>query len=85
MRSQYDIVADKEGILHVPGRMVLGEIKGFKIVPIRLYLRSFSDIESQVQEDVTNFLVDLGNRVQRAAGGRSSRQRNINGCIYRNV
>ena len=43
--SQETTVGDKEGILHVPGRVVFRNIKGLKIVIIVLYVRATGDFE----------------------------------------
>ena len=40
------VVLDEEGVLHVTGGMILGEVQGGEDVPIVLDLRSLSDAES---------------------------------------
>lgn len=40
------VMLDKERILHIAGRMVLGEIQGREDMPVVLDFRSLSDAES---------------------------------------
>ena len=40
------VMLDEEGVLHVTGGMVLGEVQGGEDMPIILDLRTLSDAES---------------------------------------
>ena len=52
------VVLDEEGVLHVTGGMILGEVQGGEDVPIVLDLRSLSDAESSPAKYIANFFVD---------------------------
>ena len=64
MGPQNDIVFHIKRILHIPGRMILGNIQGLKIVVIRLDFRTFHDGKPKAGKDRADFLTDLGNRVE---------------------
>ncbi len=51
MGTQNNIVGDVESILHVAGRMVFGDIEGFKIVVVQLHIWALNNRESQTLED----------------------------------
>ncbi len=47
MGAQQHGVADKKGILHIAGRMILGEIECFEVVKIMLDLRTFGNLKTK--------------------------------------
>ena len=59
---------DEEGVLHIAGRMVVGEVHGTVDVPVVLHLGSLGEGESQTGEDVDNLVLDNGQRMARAQG-----------------
>jgi hypothetical protein len=51
MGTQQDGVIDIKGIMHIPGRMVLRDIEGLKIVIIKLYIRAFGNCEAKIDKN----------------------------------
>jgi hypothetical protein len=78
MSSQDHIVSYKEGVLHVPCRMVLGKIQSFKIIKIELDFRALFNRESQGYEYSDYLIKDFSYGVEMSPGCKTSRDRDIN-------
>ena len=75
--AEHYVVRDIEGILHVPGRVVFGNIERLEIIIIQFHIRPFDDLKSQTQEDLGDFHADSGYGMEMTKLGYSARQRNI--------
>ena len=51
MGAQQHIVVDKKGILHVPGRMVLGKVQRLEVIIIEFDLGPFGYLETKAGEN----------------------------------
>src|ERR1700689_272927 len=72
MGAEETAVFKPKSILHVPGGMVGGDVEGVEIVMLGFHLGSVDYGEAQGGEELLQFLLDLGYRVQGAgadAGG----------------
>ena len=45
--SQENIIANVKGVLHIPGRMMLGYVKRFKVIEIRINFWSVGNGKTQ--------------------------------------
>jgi hypothetical protein len=72
---------EEEGVVHLAGRMALGEIQFCKIVVVGLDIRTFGDGESHVGEDRGQFIHHLAERMDPAllGGGFAQWQRDVDG------
>ena len=55
--AQQEVVRNVEGVLHVPGRVVLGQVQRFKVKIVVVDFRAFDDIEAHMHEDLFDFPV----------------------------
>jgi hypothetical protein len=63
MRSEKPFLRDEESVLHVPGRVILGNIERFEIVIVILHVRAARDLEPHAEENIDNFVHHLGDRM----------------------
>ena len=52
MGPHQQITAEIEGVLHVPGRMVLGDVQRSEVVVVPLYLRPLGHAVAEAQEQI---------------------------------
>src|SRR4029077_12020398 len=69
---------DVERVHVVADRVEFGNVEGFEIVIRRFDFRAFDDGEADGDEDVLNFLEDLGDQVMRADGANDAGEREVN-------
>jgi hypothetical protein len=81
MGAKENLVGNIKSIMHVPGRVMLGDIKGFKIIIIQLYLRSLSEAEAEGGKDFNHSLGNLGDRMFCPQGDAATRERDINALL----
>src|SRR3546814_6060711 len=79
MRAQQPAVAEVEGVVHRPRRVVRGEIQGLEVVPVVLDLRAVGQLVAQAAEDVGDALDRAADRMQAAARGVAAGQRDVDG------
>ena len=79
--SQDDIVRYVKGVLHVSGRVILGDVQGLEIVPVAFDLGPFHDVESQPHKNIADFLGDPADRVKTAQGNRPAGKGDIDVCL----
>ena len=48
--AQHDVVVHVEGVLGVPGGMVLGQVQKLKVIMIQFDFRALHDVEAQARE-----------------------------------
>ena len=75
VRAQYLALAilirlQEERVVHLAGRMALGEVQRREIVIVGLDIRTFGDREAHVGEDRGDLVDDLADRMDTAALGR---------------
>ena len=61
--AQEQVILHKEGILHVPGRVILGEVERFEIIVVELDFRPFGNQKTKPGKDIADLLNDQGNRM----------------------
>ena len=66
MGAQQNGVGNIEGILHVPGRMLGGEVQGFEVIKVILHFRPADDLETKAGKNRTDFPGHPVDGVQRA-------------------
>ena len=68
MRTEHDVRTGlyEEGVLHVPGRMVVSEVHRRIHVPVVLDFRSFGQCEAKARKDIYNLILHDGERMARA-------------------
>ncbi len=66
MGSQDDVVFDIEGVLHVPRRMVLGDVQRLEIIIIQLDFRPFHHRKAKTGKDSADLFPDLRDRMETA-------------------
>src|SRR5258708_5574135 len=54
------VLIDIEGILHIPGRVVLGHVEGGEVMPVVFDLRTFCNGEAQSPEYIDDLVADQG-------------------------
>ena len=50
--AQQEIVRNVEGVLHITGRMILGQIQRFKVKVVVVNFRAFDYVEAHMHEDL---------------------------------
>ncbi len=68
---------DEEGVLHLPGRVVRGEVQGVEVEPLRLDLGALGDLVPHGHEDVGDTLHERGERVPGAGRDAVVRQGDV--------
>ncbi len=63
MGSQNHLIRNKEGGLHLSGRMPFGNIEGLKIVVVQFHFWPFHHFKTQTREDINNLLQNLSDRM----------------------
>ncbi len=53
-------VGDEEGVLHVAGGMVGGDVEAFEVVVFGFDFGAVGDLEAELGEDFFDFFLDLG-------------------------
>ena len=66
--AQHDVLGHIEGVLHIPGGMVLGHVQAGEVVLVVLDLGAFVDFKAHTGENVDDLVLDQGDGMQ-AAGG----------------
>ena len=61
--AEQHLFGHEQGVLHVPGRMVLGKVQGLEVVVIQLDLGAFGDVEAHAAEDGGDVLDGPGDQV----------------------
>ena len=64
MGSKQHLVVDVEGVLHVPGRVVEGQVEQGEVVVVQLDLRPVEHLEAHADEGVPDGPIGLGHGVQ---------------------
>ncbi len=73
------LVAEIKGVLHVPGRVVRGQVEGLEVIPVQFHLGAFHRLKAQVEEDVADLGHDAVQRVEPAPGQAPPRQGDVHG------
>ena len=63
--------------MHRPRRVIPGNVQGLEVVKVVFDFRSFRGVEAERGKDLAHALHRTRHRVQRSAGGLSSRQRDV--------
>ena len=77
MGSEQDVVVYKKSILHVPGRVILGEIQCFEVVIVQFNLRTLGNLETKTGKDLGYFFSNEGNRMLAPCRTATSRESDI--------
>jgi hypothetical protein len=81
MGTKENLVGNIKSIMHVPGRVMLGDIKGFKIIIIQFYLRALSEAEAEGGKDFNRSLGNLRDRMFCPQGDAAAGERDINAFL----
>ena len=73
MGPEHDVGGHVEGILHVPGGVVLGHVEGFEIVILELDVRPLGNRKAEGRKDRDNLVEDERDGVALCRGGVSFR------------
>ena len=76
---QKNILRDVKGVLGVPGRVILGEVQGLKVVVVGFHLGAVHHIEAHAQKDLLHLVQHQGDGVTVAGGRGGTRHGDVNG------
>ena len=72
----------EEGVLHVAGWMVVGEVHGREHVPVVFHFGSLGERESEAGEDVNDFVLHQAERVPGAQRKRIAGAGDVDGVVH---
>ena len=72
-------VGDIEGVLGVPGGVVLGEVQGLEVIVVGFHLRALHHIEAHPQEDLLDLVQHQGEGMPVAGGGGAAGHGDVDG------
>ena len=79
MGAQNDVVVHIEGVLRVPGRVVLGQVQKFEVVVVVFHLRAFHHFVTHAHKDVHHLVHGLVQGIHGAGGTGLAGQRHVDG------
>ena len=77
MGAQQLVVGEIEGVLHVPRRVVRGNVQGGEVVVIAFDLRPFLHPVTEARENIHDFLDRADQRMAMARGGKPGRHGHV--------
>ena len=77
LRAEQNVVCDIEGVLRIACGVILGNVQRLEIVVVQLHLRPFDNRKAHADEDVLQFALYLGQRVNVTVRLRGSGHGNV--------
>src|SRR5216684_1196742 len=78
MGAQHHLRRDEEGVLHLTGRVIGGNVEGGEVVVVVLDVRTTGNLESHCRKDSDSIIEHLQQGMQRTARPLTARKANIN-------
>ena len=69
MGAEQPVAFQPEGVLHVARRMIGRDVQRVEVMFVRFHFGAVENGEAEGDEEIFNFRLDLGERMERAAGG----------------
>ena len=79
--AEHQVLAQIEGVLHIPGGMVLGHVEGLKAVVVGLHLGAVHHVKAHGLEDVHQVLQHDVQGMQAAGSGSLAGQGDVQGLL----
>ncbi len=77
VRAEQDVLGQVKRVLHVPGRVIPGDVERLEVVEVRLHFRPLGDGEAQAQKDLDDLVLDEGEWVQGSHRRAPAREREV--------
>ncbi len=81
MGAKEHLVGNIKSIMHVPGRVMFGNVKSFKIIIIKLYFRALREIKAEGGKNLNHPFGNLGDRVFGPQRNAATGKGNINALL----